>query len=116
MDDSPWTPGAFSQVINILETADMWDHIVEVNSNTPKLRNHPRVKLIPYKPGDSVVRDPKHINDQRIKEYLEAGDGLIFCDDPRIAAKALGRKEYDPVPTPKSLRAWWTAVGIAEDK
>lgn len=102
------------KIAEILEAADMWDHVVEVNGNTPELRNSPKVKLIPYKPGDHVVRDPKHVDPDKIREYIQSGDGLIFCDDPRVAAKALGRKEYDPVPLPEGLRAWWTPDGIVE--
>jgi hypothetical protein len=102
-------------IIRILDKADMWDHVVEVNGNAPELRFHPRVKLIPYKSGSEVVRDPKHVDAKRIAEFIAGGDGLIFCDGPRIAAKALGRKEYDPVPLPAGLRAWWTAQGVAAD-
>lgn len=98
-------------VAEIFEKADMWDHIVEVNGNTPELRNHPKVKLIPYKQGDGVVRDPNHVDQDAIRRYIESGPGLIFCDDPRIAAKALGRKDYDPVPIPDYVRVRWTKDG-----
>ena len=95
----------------MLDKADVWDHIVEVNAgNAERLRGHDKVKLLSYKgwaPEGEHAESPDAIRNQLPKP----GD-MIFCKDPRLLAKLLQRPMTDPKPLPPGLRAVWTPGGM----
>jgi hypothetical protein len=105
-------PGLQDDIIRMLDAADVWDHIVEVNAgNAERIRSHPKVKLLAYKgwiPGDYKQPDW-----DAVKAFLNQPGRMVFCEDPRLAAKALGRPEYSPMPVPDGLRVYWTPDGVA---
>lgn len=104
-------PGLQEEIARMLDEADMWDHLVEVNwGNADTLRSHPKVKLLAYKgwwPEGKHAEDPA-----AIRNFLSNEGTMIFTKDPRAAIKGLDRKPVEPVPLPKSVRAMWTAQGV----
>jgi hypothetical protein len=107
-------PGLQEEIARMLDEADMWDHIVEVNAgNAEKLRNHPKVKLIAYKGWWPEGKYSE--NADAMRDFMSKPGGMIFTKDPRAAVKMLERKP-DPKPMPDGLRAWWTAKGIVSTR
>lgn len=104
-------PGLQDDIARLLDEADVWDHIVEINNyNADKLLADPRVKRIGYKGWIPVEAD-----ETAMWEYLEEArrcGQMVFCDDPRPALKALGRPRRDSVPLPDGLRAEWAPSGL----
>jgi len=107
-------PGLEDEIIQMLDQADVWDHIVEVNAgNAERIRGHSKVKLLPYKgwaPEGKYERDPAAIKDQLGRQ----GD-MIFTKDPRPVCEYL-KRETRKEPLPTGIRAWWTADGIVRPK
>lgn len=89
-------PGLQDEIGRMLDEADMWDHIVEVNAgNAERLREHPKVKLIPYKGWfpDNVKRP----GDPGVAEFLARDGGMVFVkNDPSLVARILGRTPPGP--------------------
>ncbi len=116
--------GIQDDIIRMIEEADMWDHLVEVNGgNADRIRPdtwnrgkpgpHNKVKLIPYKGwapeggGDEAERL------KAIRAWLpqEPGRQMVFCKNPRLVARAMGR-EPRPSALPEGLRAQWGPGGV----
>ncbi len=104
--------GLQDEIEKMLNAADVWDHIVEVNAgNAEKLRHHSKVKLLRYKgwfPEGGAKPDLDAIN-----ALLVRPGEMIFCRDPRVPARFLGRRAREAVPLPDGIRAEWTPAGIA---
>lgn len=100
--------GCQDDIIKMLDDADMWDQVVEVNAgNADKLRNHPKVKLLAYKGWF-----PSPTPEDNGKQFLATPGDMVFIQkDPTPAVKALGRKPGPAVPLPTDLRAEWTPAG-----
>jgi hypothetical protein len=102
--------GLQEEIMRMLDEADMWDHLVEVNAgNAEQIRNHPKTKLLPYKgwaPEGKYENDPAAIANQLQREGV-----MIFTKDPRPVCKYL-KREGKQVPLPTGIRAWWTSQGI----
>ena len=106
-------PGLQDAIIALVEAADMWEHIVEVNAaNAERIRHHPRVALMPYKgwwPEGAAARDPAHYG-----PFLKRDGAMVFTKDPRPAVEILKRTAPPaPPPMPAHLHARWTSGGIA---
>lgn len=103
-------PGLQDEIERMLNEADMWEHIVEVNyGNAERLRDHPKVNLIPYKgwwPEGEHARQP-----DAIRHHLSREGGMVFTKDPRPALEWFEREEKK-VPLPDGIRAYWTPDGI----
>lgn len=121
--------GIQNDLANMLEKMDMWDHIVVVNRrNADHLRppddsnqrdpNAPynKVKLMSYKGWAPSLDGPDEEIVEAIRKWMptEPGRQMVFCRDPRLSARAMGKKAIRPTPLPKSLRAWWGPNGIVK--
>ncbi|HMQ16352.1 MAG TPA: glycerophosphodiester phosphodiesterase family protein [Phycisphaerae bacterium] len=103
-------PGIQDDIAAMLDQADVWDHVVEINDyNSDRIRSDARLKLMPYKgwvPEDADL--------PTIRAFLDAAQRqhqMAICDDPRPAVAALGRALPDSRAYAPELRAWWSATG-----
>lgn len=121
--------GIQNQLAAMIDKMDMWDHIVEVNArNADRLRpaddpnkwdpNAPynKVKLIPYKGWSPTWNGIDEDIIKAIKKWLPTTPGkqMVFCRDPRLPARAMGKTRSMPSPIPDNLRAWWGPSGIVK--
>ncbi|MCZ7640767.1 MAG: glycerophosphodiester phosphodiesterase family protein [Verrucomicrobia bacterium] len=92
-------PGLESEIARWLEAADCWDHVVAVNTpNATALRADPRLRpLLRYKaPG--LYEGRLDLDPEAVQAALNQPGDMILVDDPRVAARVLGRPAYEPVP------------------
>lgn len=121
--------GIQNEIANMLDKMDMWDHIVSVNAyNADRLRppndsnnwdpNAPynKVRLIPYKGWTPTLDGDDEEIIKAILKWLptKPGKQMVFCRDPRLAAKAMGKTPHKPSTIPENLRAWWGPNGIVK--
>ena len=100
-------PGLEDEIAKLLDAADCWDHVVVVNSRTaPDLAKNAKIKSLRFK-GPGLYAGRKDVDAEAVKAQLARPGQMIMVDDPRVAAQVLGRKAYQPVPLPKSLREKW---------
>jgi len=104
-------PGLQDEILRLIERADLWEHLVEVNAgNAEGIRHHARVQLLQYKgwfPQDEAGKDPR-----AVKRFLARPGNMVFCKwDPAVPVRALGRDVRKPVSVPSSLRRQWKANG-----
>ncbi len=101
--------GLQDELIALLERADMWDQIVEVNAgNAERIRGHAKVKLKPYKgwwPEGKQAEDPAAIRD-----FLAKPGEMVITVDPRPAVRHF-KRSADKHAVPQSLRARWAPAG-----
>lgn len=96
--------GLDADISRMLDQADAWDHVVAVNAATaPGLAKDPRVKPIRYK-GPGLFEGRKDWDPALVRAQLALPGDAVMVDDPRVAAAALARPAYRPVPLP-ALRA-----------
>lgn len=96
--------GLDEAIARLLDQADAWDHVVGVNGTTaPKLAKDPRVKPVRYK-GPGLFDGRKDWDPAVVRAQLALPGDAVMVDDPRLAARLLGRAGYDPRPLPP-LRA-----------
>lgn len=112
-------PGLQDEIMRMLDEADMWDHIVEVNGgNADRLRPHAKVRLLPYKgwwPEGKFADDP-----DAARDCLSKPGRMVFTKDPRAAVRALrfARPETRPggdeaaPPLPDGIRAPWLPAEV----
>jgi hypothetical protein len=100
-------PNLEDDIAKLLDAADAWDHVVAVNTaNAPHLAKHPKIKLLRYKaPG--LYDGRKDVDPDAVRDALAKPGEMLMVDDPRVAARELKRKPYQPVPLPKNLREDW---------
>ncbi|MBN1420640.1 MAG: PD40 domain-containing protein [Planctomycetes bacterium] len=107
-------PGLQDEIIAMLDAADVWDHLVEVNAgNADRIRSHERVRLLSYKgwwPEGPYAEDP-----EAIRHFLDQEGDMAIAKDPRPAARALKKIIPLPAPIPESLRAMWSPDGIVRE-
>ncbi len=98
--------GLDDDIARILDESDMWDHVVAVNTETlPKLLAHPKLKLLRYKgPAYEARLD---VDPTAVKAILGKPGQMLILEDPRVAAQALKRSPYRPVPLPPEVFAEW---------
>lgn len=126
--------GIQDDIIKMIDTAGMWDHIVEVNGgNADKIRPdtwnegkpgvHNKVKLIPYAQNVPLWDGTDEEVGAALKEYIrkqEAGSDAPFMffggrDHQERLARILGgppKKDWTPIPP--DLRAWWEPDGMVQ--
>jgi hypothetical protein len=99
-------PGIQDEIAAMLDEADVWDHVVQVNDyNSDRIRADPRLKMIGYKGWVPVTNGAP-----AIRAFLEDAQRqhlMVICDDPRPAVAALGLKPPGGRPLPRGLREWW---------
>jgi len=127
--------GIQDDIIRMIERADMWDHLVEVNGgNADKIRPdvwnqgkpgpHNQVQLIPYAQNvplwDGPIEDVRAAIDDYIRKQDAAGiRGTMFFggyQHQERLAEIVGRKPiagFDPLP--EELRAWWGPNGLVHN-
>ncbi len=100
-------PGLDGEIARLLDEADMWDAVVSVNaSNAGSLAANPKIRQLSFKaPG--LFEDRTDADLEAVRTALSRPGEMIIVDDPRVAAKVLGRPAYDPVRLPKRLRRYW---------
>jgi hypothetical protein len=99
--------GLDADISRMLDQADAWDHIVGLNTQTTRaLKADPRVKLLSFK-GPGLYDGRKDVSPEAVKEQLARPGQMIMVDDPRVAARELGRPAYRSVPLPSGLRERW---------
>src|SRR5262249_12327755 len=102
-------PGLDDEVARMLEAADMWDHVVALNLGTlPKLKTNPKIKLLRYKGG--IYESRLDLDPEAVKSALGKPGQLLILEDPRLAAHAIGRPSYRPLPLPTNLRLDWKLI------
>lgn len=101
-------PGMADDIAEMLEKHDMWESIVAINTqNAGDLLTNPKIKLLSYKaPG--MWDDRSDVDVDVVKAALAKPGDMIIVDDPRVAARVLGRPAYRPVPIPGTLRKDWS--------
>lgn len=100
-------PGLDADLARQLEAADVWDHVVAVNETTaPTLAKDARVRTLPYK-GPGLQEERRDMDRELVRAQLARPGQLVMVDDPRLAARELGRPPYQPVPLPEGLRQRW---------
>jgi hypothetical protein len=109
-------PGLQDDIIKMLDEADVWDHLAEVNGgNADRIRNNEKTKLLQYKgwfPQDET--DP---NSDAVKNFLASDGNMVFCKyDPTVVAQIMGRKPVKPVPLPKEIYEEWGPGGVSSEK
>ena len=105
-------PGLADETAKLLDEADMWDAVVAVNANNAgSIPANPKLKLLSYKaPG--LYEDGADVDPEATKAALAKPGDMIIVDDPRVAARALGRPPYRPVPIPKTLHQDWPPLHL----
>jgi hypothetical protein len=104
-------PGIQDQIAAVLDRADLWDHVVQINDyNSDRIRSDPRLRLMAYNgwvpEGSDLGAIRSFLDDARRQHQM------VICDDPRPAVAALGRALPARSTFPQGLRAWWSADGI----
>lgn len=97
-------PGLEEDIAGLLDAADLWDHVVEVNEyNSVELRKNPKLMRLAYK-AFGLQERRLDMDPDKVREALAKAGNMIMVDDPRVAARELKRK-VQPVPLPNNLRA-----------
>ena len=95
-------PGLEEDIATLLDQADAWDQVVSVNTyNATNLLRHPKLKLLGYKAG--LFDGRRDMDPPAVRAALPGPGEMIIVDDPRVAARALKRPPYQPVPLSRSL-------------
>lgn len=96
-------PGLETDIARLLDAADIWDQVVEVNDyNAAELRKNPKLKRLAYK-AFGLQEGRLDLDPDQVKAALGQPGNMIMVDDPRVAARELKRK-VQPVPLPENLR------------
>jgi hypothetical protein len=99
-------PGLDDDIVRILDEADMWDHVVAVNTETlTKLRTNPKLKLLRYKAPLYASRSD--VDPVAVKAALAKPGQMLILEDPRVAAHELKRAPSLRVPLPAEAFAEW---------
>jgi len=100
--------GLQEDLIQLIDDADIWDHLVEVNAgHADKIRNHPKVQLIPYKGWF-----PENNNPESHANFMKQPGRMVFLKkDPTPAVKYLGRTAPGDSELPANLWATWYPDG-----
>jgi hypothetical protein len=99
-------PGLEDDIAKLLDTADVWDHVVQINeSNAADLRRSPKAHCLAYK-AFGWQEGRMDMNPEKVRDGLAKPGQMILVDDPRVAARELKRKRQR-VPLPDRLRASW---------
>ncbi|MBC7926611.1 MAG: glycerophosphodiester phosphodiesterase family protein [Bryobacteraceae bacterium] len=100
-------PGLEDAIGALLDQADMWDHVVSINTaNAARLRARAEAKQLQYK-ASGLYNFGRDLDPAATREDLDKAGQQILVDDPRVAAMVLGRPAYEPVALPADLRKWW---------
>jgi hypothetical protein len=98
--------GVDEEVGQILEGADMWDHVIAVNTaTTPHLLANPKLKLVPYKMG--IYEDRSDFDPTKVQAALAKPGQTLMLEDPRVAVSQLNRRPYQPIAIPRDLGFDW---------
>lgn len=101
-------PRLEQDIAKLLDAADMWDHVVEINvSNAIGLRENPKAHRVAYK-AFGWQEGRMDMDPGKVRDGLAKPGAMIMVDDPRVAARELKRKTLR-VPLPDDLRAPWPA-------
>ena len=101
-------PGLEDDIAKLLDTADAWDHGVQINeSNATELRRNPKAHCLAYK-AFGWQEGRMDMNPVKVREGLAKPGDMIMVDDPRVAAHELKRKTLR-VPLSDHLRASWSS-------
>lgn len=97
-------PGLEERIAKMLEEADLWDHVVSINtSNAESLVKDSRYRPLQFKaPG--LYQAGTDWSPSGAQEELDKPGHMIIVDDPRVAATRLKRSVPDVRALPDSLR------------
>jgi len=94
--------GMDGQIIRLLDDADMWDHIIALNSpNAPQIARHPKLRLLKYRGG--LYENRLDVDPQSVRALLPGAGEMVIVDDPRLVASLLHRTALRPEPLPPNL-------------
>ncbi len=100
--------GLDQELKQLLDAADMWDHVTAINSATGGiLLKDPRYQPLPYK-GPGLFEQRLDWDPEAVRAQLARPGVGVMVDDPRLVARELKRLAYEPVPIPANLTADWT--------
>ena len=99
-------PGLDDDIARILDEADLWDHVVAINTDTlPKLLTHPKLKLLRYK--GAVYESRRDVDPAAVQAALARPGQALMLEDPRLTVRELKRVPYKPIPLPAAVFAEW---------
>jgi len=105
-------PGLEPDIARLLDAADAWDHVVEINpGNAAELRQNEKAHCMAYK-AFGWQSGRMDLDPELVRDGLALPGELLMVDDPRVAARALKRK-VGRVPLPENLRAPLPPPGAA---
>ena len=104
-------PGLEDDIAKLLDAADAWDHIVEINTwNATTLRKNPKAQRLAYK-AFGWQEGRMDMNPEKVRGGLAKPGNMIMVDDPRVAARELQRKTLR-VPLSDQVRAQRAACAL----
>lgn len=109
-------PGLEAEIGALLDAADMWDHVVAVNrETTPQWKDHPKLRLLRYKGG--LYEDRGDLDPVAVRAALAKPGQMLMLEDPRLAARELGRPAWRPLAKAATASTRWglTAARPAGD-
>ena len=85
-------PGLETEIARLLDAADAWDYVVCINdANAGELLNNPKFHALSYK-TNGLYEGRFDVDPAKVKEALAQSGNMIILDDPRVAARELGRQ------------------------
>lgn len=93
------------EILRLIEEADLWEHVVEVNAgNARTIRHHERIELLTYKGWFPLNANSESELASARKRFLEQPGNMIFTKwDPLDAVESLGRTSQEASPFPVYL-------------
>jgi|GEM_PF-1217169 len=99
-------PGLEEDIAKLLDAADVWDHIVQINvGNATTLRKNPKVHPLAYK-AFGWQEGRMDMDLEKVRDGLAKPGNMIMVDDPRVVARELRRKTLR-VSIADNLRTLW---------
>ncbi|NMD19071.1 MAG: glycerophosphodiester phosphodiesterase family protein [Verrucomicrobia bacterium] len=90
-------PGLESDVARLLEEADAWDHVTHVSTpDTSRRFENARLRPLAYKAR--LCENGRDMDPAAVAAALARPGAMLLVDDPRVAARLLGRAPYQPLP------------------
>jgi len=106
-------PDVQDDIAQMLDAADMWDHVVAVNDwNSEAIRKNPKLKQLSFKaylPDGRKDWDP-----EAVKASIPGPGQWTMVDDPRVATRELKRPPFRHVPLPKDVYEDWQPTPVSQ--
>jgi hypothetical protein len=92
--------GLEAEIARVLTEAAVWDHVIGINQETISgIGRDPRARLLRFK-GPGLYAERRDMDPEAVAAQLALPGEMVMVDDPRVAARVLGRS-----PRPRRLPA-----------